>query len=213
MGDPAGETPTPTPAGRSRSGSDDRSGPPERPDPRHPADRTEAVIDAAPTTETETDTDTDTAAGDEPGAGADRRVDDDLEHQPTLAAPGDDDAVRHWACVAARAAAGKTDQPTVVLEVAPVLAIVEYFVITAGRNPRQVRALADEVEEQLTRAGGPKPTRVEGRDTQQWVLMDYGDFVVHVFLDEMRAFYDLEKLWRDVARIDWRAAVGDPDPS
>lgn len=119
-------------------------------------------------------------------------------------APGSADA-RHWAAVAAAAAASKTDEDTVVLEVAPVMAIVEYFVITAGRNPRQVRTLADEIEEQVARAGGPKPKRIEGRDALQWLLMDYGDFVVHVFHEEMRAFYALEKLWADVPRLDWRA--------
>jgi len=124
-----------------------------------------------------------------------------------VGAGGSDDA-RNWASVAAAAAAGKTDEDTVVLEVAPVMAIVEYFVITAGRNPRQVRALADEVEEQVVRAGGPKPKRIEGRDALQWLLMDYGDFVVHVFHEEMRTFYALEKLWADVPRVDWRAVTG-----
>ena len=61
-----------------------------------------------------------------------------------------------------------------------------------------------EVEEQITRAGGPKPLRTEGLDDLRWVLLDYGDFVVHVFSDEARAYYDLERLWRDVARVDWR---------
>ena len=124
-----------------------------------------------------------------------------------IGAAGSDDA-RRWASVAAAAAAGKTDEDTVVLEVAPILAIVEYFVITAGRNPRQVRTLADEIEEQVVRAGGPKPKRIEGRDALQWLLMDYGDFVVHVFHEEMRSFYALEKLWSDVPRVDWRAETG-----
>lgn len=128
-----------------------------------------------------------------------------------VGAAGSADA-RHWASVAAAAAAGKTDEDTVVLEVAPVMAIVEYFVITAGRNPRQVRSLADEIEEKVVRAGGPKPKRIEGRDALQWLLMDYGDFVVHVFHEEMRTFYALEKLWADVPRVDWRAETsGDGD--
>lgn len=99
------------------------------------------------------------------------------------------------------------------LDVSDVLSITGWFVITSGANPRQVKTIAEEVESQVADAGGPRPLRVEGLDNARWVLLDYGDFVVHVFLDEMRAFYDLEKLWRDVARVDWRAAVGDPDPT
>lgn len=83
------------------------------------------------------------------------------------------------------------------------LGIVEHFVITSGANTRQVRTIAEEVEEKVKEAGGPGPIRVEGLDDATWVLMDYGDVVVHVFLAETREFYDLERLWRDVARLDW----------
>ncbi len=107
--------------------------------------------------------------------------------------------------VAARAAAGKTDEPTVVLDVGEVLAITGWFVITGATNPRQVRSVAEDIEEQVVDAGGPRPLRVEGLDAAQWVLLDYGDFIVHVFLDEAREFYDLERLWRDVPVVDWRA--------
>jgi ribosome-associated protein len=82
------------------------------------------------------------------------------------------------------------------------MAITDWFVITSGRNNRQVRAIVEAVEEALTRAGGPKPVRIEGRDTLSWVLMDYGFFVVHVFTEESREYYDLERLWRDVPRLD-----------
>ena len=61
-----------------------------------------------------------------------------------------------------------------------------------------MRAIADEVEAQVAAAGGPRPVRVEGHDDLTWVLMDYGDFVVHVFLEETRRYYDLERLWADV---------------
>jgi ribosome-associated protein len=115
------------------------------------------------------------------------------------------DDSRTWVVAAARAAASKTDEPTVVLEVGDVLAITGWFVITGGSNSRQVRTVAEEIELQVTEAGGPKPLRVEGRDTAQWVLLDYGDFIVHVFLDEARTFYDLERLWRDVPTLDWAA--------
>lgn len=117
-----------------------------------------------------------------------------------------DDDPRRWVLVAAHAADAKTDEPTVVLEVGEVLAITGWFVVTGGTNTRQVRTIAEEVEERVAEAGGPKPLRVEGLDASQWVLLDYGDFIVHVFLDEAREFYDLERLWRDVPSLDWRAA-------
>lgn len=120
-----------------------------------------------------------------------------------------DSEPRRWVLLAAEAAAAKTDEPTVVLEVGEVLAITGWFVITGGTNTRQVRTLAEEVEERVAEAGGPKPLRVEGLDAAQWVLLDYGDFIVHVFLDEAREFYDLERLWRDVPTLDWRAAIED----
>lgn len=108
----------------------------------------------------------------------------------------------HWATVAARAAAEKTAEPTVVLDVGPVLGIVGWFVVTSGRNPPQIRTIVERVEEAITEQGGPKPVHIEGRDSQ-WVCMDYGEFVVHVFHDELRAVYDLERLYADMARVEW----------
>jgi len=116
-------------------------------------------------------------------------------------------STNEWVLAAARAAASKTDEATVVLDVGDVLAITGWFVITGGTNTRQVRTLAEEVEAQVAAAGGPRPLRVEGLDTSQWVLLDYGEFIVHVFLDEAREFYDLERLWRDVPTVDWRAVL------
>lgn len=113
----------------------------------------------------------------------------------------------YWPVIAARAAAAKTDADTVVLDISELLVVTGYFVVTSASNPRLVRAIADEVERVLTVAGGPKPLRIEGLDAPKWVLMDYGDFVVHVFDEDTRALYDLERLWRDAPRIDWR----DPD--
>jgi ribosome-associated protein len=110
--------------------------------------------------------------------------------------------------VAATAAASKTDEDTVLIEVAEVLPLVQYFVITGGRNPRQVKTIAETVEERVRAAGGPSPVRTEGLDTLQWVLVDYGDVVVHVFHDDARRFYELERLWGDRPRIDWRSPAG-----
>jgi ribosome-associated protein len=105
--------------------------------------------------------------------------------------------------IAARAAADKLGTDTVVLEVGDVLSIVEYFVISGASNTRLVRTIAEEVEDVVKQAGGGPPIRVEGLSDGQWVLLDYGDIVVHVFLDETREFYDLERLWSDVGRLDW----------
>ena len=113
------------------------------------------------------------------------------------------DDVREWARMAARAAASKGGQDTVVLEVGQVLAITDAFVITSGRNSRQVATIAEEVEAQLKAGAGIAPFRTEGVSQAEWVLLDYGDFVVHVFLDEVRAYYELERLWSDAPRVEW----------
>ena len=107
------------------------------------------------------------------------------------------------AATAARAAAPRVDAGTVVLEAGAVLAITDYFVITSGANARQVRTIAEEVEARLCQAAGVKPLRVEGLDDARWVLMDYGDFVIHVFLEEVRRYYDIERLWSDAPRVAW----------
>ncbi|MCB0961611.1 MAG: ribosome silencing factor, partial [Acidimicrobiales bacterium] len=108
----------------------------------------------------------------------------------------DDDA--RWPIAAARAADAKSADDVVVLEVGPVLALCSHFVICSASNTRLVRTVAEEVEERLAADGGPKPLRVEGLDDLRWVLLDYGDFVVHVLLDAARRYYDLERLWSDV---------------
>jgi ribosome-associated protein len=107
--------------------------------------------------------------------------------------------------VAARAADSKSGEDTVILAVGEMLGITDAFVITSGRNTRQVRTIADEVERQVKEAGGSAPLRVEGLDDARWILMDYGDYLVHVFLDEAREFYDLEHLWATAPRIPWMA--------
>lgn len=110
---------------------------------------------------------------------------------------------------AARAADAKKGERTLVLDVSDVLSITGWFVITSGSNTRLVKTITEEVEAGVAEAGGPKPLRIEGLDGLRWVLMDYGDFVVHVFLDEERDYYELERLWSDVPRVEW-AAGGAP---
>jgi ribosome-associated protein len=79
-------------------------------------------------------------------------------------------------------------------------AFTDYFVVCNGTNPRQVQAIADEVEERLEKAG-QRPTHVEGYKQAEWVLLDYVDFVVHVFSEKARKFYDLERLWKSAKRL------------
>ncbi len=111
--------------------------------------------------------------------------------------------VKGWAAAAARAAAAKSGRDTMILAVGPLLSVTDAFVITSGSNTRQVRTIVEEVEEQVKLAGGPGPLRIEGLDDATWVLMDYGDFVVHVFGDEAREFYGLEALWADADHWEW----------
>jgi len=113
------------------------------------------------------------------------------------------DEVREWARSAARAASSKGGEETVIVDVGDVLAITDAFVITSGRNNRQVKTIAEEVEARLKADGGIVPLRIEGLGDSQWILLDYGDLVVHVFLDETRTYYDLERLWSDAPRIAW----------
>jgi len=113
------------------------------------------------------------------------------------------DETRQWAITAAQAADSKQARDVVVLEVAEVLALCGWFVIASADNDRQVKGICDEIERQIHEAGGPKPKRIEGLQDRQWVLMDYGDVVVHVFQQDQRDFYDLERLWADVPRLDW----------
>jgi ribosome-associated protein len=88
-----------------------------------------------------------------------------------------------------------------VLDLRDIASFTDFFVIASGTNKRQVQAISDEVVEQLKRHG-TRAARVEGYQTAEWILVDYGDFVVHVFDDKARRFYDLERLWRESKRID-----------
>jgi ribosome-associated protein len=97
---------------------------------------------------------------------------------------------------AAAAASSKQARDVVVLDVSEPLVICDYFVICSASNDRQVRAIAEEVE-RACRAEGARPLRREGEREARWVLLDFIDFVVHVFHEEEREYYDLERLWRD----------------
>ena len=88
-----------------------------------------------------------------------------------------------------------------VIDISGVTVIADYFIIASGSNPNQVQALVDNVEEQMHKAGYDDP-RVEGYNTASWVLLDYNDVIVHVFSQDDRLFYDLERIWRDGKEID-----------
>jgi ribosome-associated protein len=111
------------------------------------------------------------------------------------------------ALAAARAADAKQGEATVVLRMSDSLGVTDAFVITSGRNPRQVRTIMDEVERVVKLEYSRSPISVEGRNDFGWVLMDYGDFIVHVFLEDRRSYYDLERLWADAPKLDWGAGT------
>lgn len=122
-------------------------------------------------------------------------------------ADGAQEQVPRAAYVAAAAADDKLGQDTVVLSMSDLFGVVDAFVVTSGRNTRQVHTLVEEIEKRIKEDGGPSPAAVEGLRDAGWVLMDYGDFVVHVFLDEVRAFYDLEHLWSGAPRVPWQDRI------
>jgi ribosome-associated protein len=91
----------------------------------------------------------------------------------------------------------------VVIDVGDILGITDLFVIASTTNRRQAVMVAEEVEMAVKRAGGAGPISVEGLEEGVWILIDFGAFIVHVFQNETREFYDLDRLWRDAPRLDW----------
>jgi len=110
--------------------------------------------------------------------------------------------IKQQVSIALSAAKDKKAEDITVLELGKESsAFTDYFVICSGSNPRQVKAIADEVDERLSRQGF-EPNHREGYDQAEWVLLDYVDFVVHIFSSKARGFYDLERLWKSAKRID-----------
>ena len=116
--------------------------------------------------------------------------------------PGLDVETASLAAVAARAAESKDGEAIEVFDVLGVFVICDVFVLVTGRTERQVKALADEIEYQVREETGRTPRSVEGRDTLRWVLIDYGDVVIHILIEEDRGYYRLERLYGDVPRVD-----------
>ena len=103
--------------------------------------------------------------------------------------------------IACKAIDDKKGQDIKVIDIHNVSVIADYFVIASGTNSNQVQAIVDNVEEQLGRAGF-EPKQIEGTRNSNWILMDYGDLIIHVFDEENRLFYDLERIWRDGKELD-----------
>ena len=108
-----------------------------------------------------------------------------------------DDRIRR----ALQAAAEKKAIDPTVLDLRGISSFTDFFLIITGANRRQAQAISDEIVEQLKRHGSPA-ARVEGYQNAEWILVDYGDFVVHIFDEKARRFYDLERLWREGRRLD-----------
>ena len=107
---------------------------------------------------------------------------------------------KEMASIAYQALTDKKGEDVRVIEITEIASFADYFIIADGNNPSQISALVDNVEEQLSKAGY-EPKRIEGVRNSNWVLMDYGDIIVHVFSKEDRLFYDLERLWQDGAEV------------
>lgn len=98
-------------------------------------------------------------------------------------------------------AAEKKASGTVLLDLREIADFTDFFIITSGSNQRQVQAISDEIEEKMKKQFGETPLNIEGYNSAEWILMDYGDFIVHIFGEKEREFYDLERLWRDARTI------------
>ena len=127
-----------------------------------------------------------------------------LNPQPNVrlvAQPDAGEALDERVLAALHAAGEKKGLQPVVLDLREIASFTDYFVIVSGANERQVQAISDEIYESLKKLGHTA-ARVEGYKTAEWILLDYGDFVVHVFEQKARKFYDLERLWRESKRVE-----------
>jgi ribosome-associated protein len=102
---------------------------------------------------------------------------------------------------AVRAAEDKKAGDLLLLDLRKAAGFTDYFLICSGGNPRQIRAIADAILEALA-DGGARPAHIEGYDRSEWVLLDYFDFIVHIFAPETRTFYSLERLWGNAERVE-----------
>jgi ribosome-associated protein len=104
--------------------------------------------------------------------------------------------------LAIKCASDKKAFDMVALDLRGIASFTEFFIIASGANQRQVQAIADEINEQLKKQLSTRAVRIEGYNSGEWVLLDYGDFIVHIFNSESREFYDLARLWRDARQVE-----------
>ena len=104
--------------------------------------------------------------------------------------------------LAIHCAAEKKAVDMIALDLRDIASFTEFFIIASGSNQRQVQAIADEINEQLKKQLETRPVRIEGYNSAEWVLLDYGDFVFHIFNGDAREFYDLARLWRDARKVE-----------
>jgi len=109
--------------------------------------------------------------------------------------------------LALRSASEKKAFNLVALDLREIASFAEFFIISSGANQRQVQAISDEISEQLKKQLNQRPVRIEGQRTADWILLDYGDFIVHIFEEKSREFYDLERLWRDAKKVEIPANI------
>jgi len=105
--------------------------------------------------------------------------------------------------MAVRAADAKQAKDIRVIDLREVTTFTDTLVICSGANTKQIQTIADEIETKLKKDAGEIPLSVEGYSNAEWILMDYGDFVINVFSEKSRAYYDLERLWRDGKTVEW----------
>jgi ribosome-associated protein len=131
--------------------------------------------------------------------------------KPVTPTPVATEALDERITTALRAASEKKAIDTVVLDLREIASFTDFFVIVSGSNERQVQAISDAISETLKK-NGSAAARVEGYKTAEWILLDYGDFVVHVFDEKARKFYDLERLWRESKRVALPAELANDFP-
>lgn len=131
------------------------------------------------------------------GAKDNTQAQDEFQAQDELQPLETEDALM----IAVRAASEKKASDIVTLDLRQVASFTEFFLICDGANQRQVKAISDGIEEELRKAG-KRPSHIEGYSSAEWILLDYGDFIAHVFSVASRRFYDLERLWRDANRVE-----------
>jgi ribosome-associated protein len=123
------------------------------------------------------------------------------ETKETAALSAEDELIFEQVKIAAHAADEKKAQEILVLRLSAITEFTDYFLICTGASTRQTQAIADAVTEELKKIKA-RPLHTEGYNNAEWILIDYGAFVVHVFTEQSRGFYDLERLWRDAEKVE-----------